>query len=114
MDWLEFHLALVNFYKKRVLFQNDQWETTLIEWIKREVTLCLISSRKVKKCMRKGCKIYVVEMTSEDENTCKKIYLIISKFADVFPPKLPCPPLVREFNFTIFLKPGTKPISKTP
>jgi hypothetical protein len=96
MDWLESHRALVDCYKKKVLCQNDLGEPIVIEGIKREVTLRLISSQKVKKCMRKGCKIYVVEMISEDENPSDKLHPILSEFADVFPPKLPgLPPSMR-------------------
>ena len=40
--------------------------------------------------------------------------LVLSKFQDVFPNKLPGLPPEREIDFTIDLKPGAEPISKTP
>jgi hypothetical protein len=79
MDWLESHRALVDFYNKKVLFQNDLGEAIVIEGIKREVTLRLISSQKFKKCTRKGCKIYVVETIGEDENPSDKLHPILSE-----------------------------------
>lgn len=114
MDWLESHRAIVDCYNKTILLKNDQGETTVIEGIKRDVTLCLISTKKVNKCMRKGCKIYAVEMVRADEKHSDKLYPLLSEFADVFPPELPGLPPVREIIFSISLKPGTKPISKTP
>jgi hypothetical protein len=92
-----------------VLYKNDQGEPIVIDGINQEVTLHLISAKKVKnkKCIRKGCNIYAVEMTIEDENPSDKLHLILSKFADVFPPELPRFPPVREFDFSISLKPGT-------
>ena len=41
-------------------------------------------------------------------------YPILSEFKDVFPNELPRLPPERELDFTIELKPGAKPISKTP
>ena len=38
----------------------------------------------------------------------------MSEFQDVFPNELPGLPLEREIDFTIELKPGAEPISKTP
>jgi len=85
----------------------------VIEWINREVTLHLISSEKVKACMRKGCNICTVDMVIEGVNPSNKIHPILSKFADVFPPKIPSLPLVREFDFSISQEPRIEPISKT-
>jgi hypothetical protein len=40
-------------------------------------------------------------------------YPVLSEFQDVFPNELPGLPPERELDFTIELKPGAKPISKT-
>ena len=40
-------------------------------------------------------------------------YPVLSEFQDVFPNELPGLPLERELDFTIELKPGAEPISKT-
>jgi hypothetical protein len=57
----------------------------VIEGIKGEVTLCFISAKKVKNSMRKGCRIYVVEVISEDKNPSTKFHPILFEFEDVFP-----------------------------
>jgi hypothetical protein len=41
-------------------------------------------------------------------------YPVLSEFQDVFPNELPGLPPERELDFTIELKPGAEPISKTP
>ena len=44
----------------------DQRER-VIEGIKQEITLCFISAKKARKCMKKGCRIYAVEVVFEGE-----------------------------------------------
>eukprot|EP00253_Pinus_taeda_P009074 PITA_09074 len=89
MDWLESHKAILDCYNKTILIRNDQGETKVIKGIRRDVTLRLISAKKVNKCMRKGCKIYAVEMVPTNEKSSDKLHPLLSKFADVFPPELP-------------------------
>jgi hypothetical protein len=69
---------------------------------------------KVKQCLRQGCRLYVVEAVNERKGPSLDQYPILSEFKDVFSNKLPGLPLERELDFTIELKPGAKPISKTP
>eukprot|EP00253_Pinus_taeda_P008878 PITA_08878 len=114
MDWLESHKAILDCYNKTVLIRNDQGETKVIKGIRRDVTLRLISAKKVNKCMRKGCKIYAVEMVPTNEKSSDKLHPLLSEFADVFPPELPGLPPVREIDFSITLKPEVEPISKAP
>jgi len=64
--------------------------------------------------MRKGCQIYAIEAVSEDNKPHENSLPILSEFADVFPSELPGLPPIQDFDFTIPLKPSTKPISKTP
>jgi hypothetical protein len=68
---------------------------------------------KVKKCTRKVCRIYAIEVVSEGSDSSLKKHLVISKFKDVFPPELPRLPLAREIDFITTLKLGAVTISKT-
>ena len=68
---------------------------------------------KVKRCMRQGCQFYVVEGVNERKGPSLGQYPVLSKFKDFFPNALPGLPPEREIDFTIELKPGAKPISKT-
>ena len=40
--------------------------------------------------------------------------LVVREFPDVFPENLPGIPIDREIEFSIYLLPGTSPISKAP
>jgi hypothetical protein len=61
---------------------------------------------KVKRCLRQGCRIYVVEAVNERKGPSLDQYSVLSEFNDVFPNKLPGLPPKRELDFTIELKPG--------
>jgi len=64
--------------------------------------------------MRKGCKIYAVEMVPTNEKSSDKLHPLLFEFVDVFPLELPGLPPIREIDFSIIFKPEVEPISKTP
>jgi hypothetical protein len=114
MDWLEAHRDLVDCFAKRVLCIDDEGSPVEIHGVRRRVSLRFISTMKVKQCLRQGCRLYVVETVNERKGPSLDQYPILSEFKDVFPNELLGLPLEREFDFTIELKPGAEPISKTP
>ena len=69
---------------------------------------------KDKRCLRQGCQLFVVETVSDSKGPSLNSYPVLSEFKDVFPEELPQLPPERELDFTIELKPGAEPISKTP
>jgi hypothetical protein len=52
MDWLEDHRALVDCFAKRVLCVDDEGRRVEIQGVWRKVSLCFISTMKVKRCLR--------------------------------------------------------------
>ena len=78
------------------------------------MSLRFISTMKVKRFLRQGCRLYVVEEVNERKGPLVDQYPVMSEFKHVFPNELPGLPLERELDFTIDLKPGAEPISKTP
>jgi hypothetical protein len=79
------------------------------------VFLRFISSLKLWKSMRKGCKIYVILALNEEGVAEGLEHLpVVRDFVDVFPKKLPGMPPERELEFSIDLKLGTEPITRTP
>jgi hypothetical protein len=54
-----------------------------------------------------------VEVVNERKGTSLDQYPVLSEFKDVFLNKFPGLPPERELDFTIEIKPGAKPISKT-
>ncbi len=114
MDWLQAHRAFLDCYAKRIYCLDDEGQSIQIQGFKRNVSLRFISAMKVKPFLRQGCQLYVVEAVSGKEGLTLNQYPILSEFKDVFPKELPGLPPERELNFTIELKPGAEPISKTP
>jgi hypothetical protein len=113
MDWLATHRDLVYCFAKRVLYVDDEGRPVEIQGVQRKVSLRFISTMKVKRCLRQGCRLYVVEAVNERKGPSLDQYLVLSEFKDVFPNELPGLPPQRGLDFTIKLKPGAEPISKT-
>jgi hypothetical protein len=105
MDWLEAHRALVDCFAKRVLCVDDEGRPVEIQGVRRKVSLRFISTMQVKRCMRQGCRIYVVEVVSERKGPLDQ-YPVLSEFKNVFLNELPRLPPERELDFTIEIKPG--------
>jgi hypothetical protein len=114
MDWLAAHRALVDCFAKRVFCVDDEGRPIEIQGIQRKVSLRFISTMKVKRCLRQGCQLYVVEAVKDRKGPSLDQYPVLSEFQDVFPNELRGLPPERELDFTIELKPGAEPISKTP
>jgi hypothetical protein len=114
MDWLAAHRAMVDCFAKRVLCVDDEGRPIEIQGVRRKVSLRFISTMKVKRCLRQGCQLYVVEAVNERKGPSLDQYPVLSEFKDVFPNELLGLPPEREIDFTIELKPGAEPISKTP
>jgi hypothetical protein len=113
MDWLEAHRAMVDCFTKRVLCVDDEGRPVEIHGVRRKVSLRFISTMKVKRCMRQGCRLYVVEAVNERKGPSLDQYPVLSEFKDVFPNELSGLYSERELDFTIELKPGAETISKT-
>jgi hypothetical protein len=56
MDWLAAHRALVDCFAKRVLCVDDEGRPVEIQGVRRKVSLRFISTMKVKRCLRQGCR----------------------------------------------------------
>ena len=70
------------------------------------MSLRFISTMKVKRCLRRGHQLYVVEVVNERKGPSLDQYLVLSEFKDVFLNELPGLPSDRELDFTIELKPS--------
>ena len=105
---------MVDYFKKKVICLDDEGRPNEISGIKRGVSLRFISMMKVKRCLRQGCKLYLVKTVTDQKGPSLDQHTVLAEFKDVFPEELPGLPPVREIDFTIDLKPGAKPISKTP
>ena len=64
--------------------------------------------------MRQGCHLYIVEAVNDEKETSLNQYSMLAEFSDFFPKELPGLPPNSELDFTIDIKPGSEPTSKTP
>ena len=116
MDWLEQHHVMLSFLHKSILCIDSQGNPIKIQGIPKKVFARKIYSLQEKKCIRKGCKLFVVniwDIEAEREHQIQ-YFLILVELKDVFPEEILGLPLKRELEFSIELTLGSVPTSKTP
>jgi hypothetical protein len=70
----------------------------------------------MKKCCRKGCPLYAIQVSESVENDRPSLedHPILRDYRDVFPEEVLGLPLRRDIDFSIELAPGAVPVSRTP
>ncbi|XP_061999269.1 uncharacterized protein LOC133716595 [Rosa rugosa] len=115
MDFLETHGALVDCFRKEVVFQSLGKPEITFRGERNILSSCLISAITAKKLLNKGCQAYLAHIVDTKREVLNiEDILVVRKFPDVFPDELPGLPPVREIDFTIELLPGTTPIYQAP
>jgi hypothetical protein len=64
MDWLERHKAVLDCYEKTLTYKDENDTVRTIQGIRKLVSVRQISAMQFKKCMRKGCQIYAIQVTN--------------------------------------------------
>jgi hypothetical protein len=115
MYWLESHEAILNCKTKWLSLVDDEGQRRVIVGRNQGVSLRFISSLQLWKSMRKGCNIYAI-LALNEKGVAEGLehLLVVKEFADVFLEELPGIPPERGLEFTIDLKPGLEPITRTP
>jgi hypothetical protein len=114
MDWLETHEALLDYKNKKLYFVDDVGHKRILVGKNQGVSL-IYNILATKEKYAKRVYLYVVLAMNAKEDSLKlEQYHIVSEFQDVFPKEFPGLPPKRELEFTIELKPGMKPIARTP
>jgi hypothetical protein len=70
-----------------------------------------------KKCMRKGCQFYAIQITNllgKEGKPNLEDFVVLHEFKDVFVDGIHELPSIREIDFSIDLLTGSTPISKAP
>ena len=116
MNWLEQHHVMCNFLHKSILCTDSQGNQVKIQGIPNKVSIRKISTLQENKCIRKGCKLFVVNIQNIEVVREQHIedFLVLVDFKDVFPKQIPRLPLKREFYFSKEMTPGSGPASKSP
>ena len=115
MDFLSFHRAMVDCFRKVVTFQGLGMPEFEFVGERNVLPSCLISALTAERLMKKGCHAflgYVRDITKEGGEIGD--IPVVNEYQDVFPEELPGLPPEREVDFTIDLLPGTAPISQAP
>jgi hypothetical protein len=64
MDWLEKHKVVLNCYAKTLNYKDDLGTTRTTHGIPKPVSVRQVSAMQLKKCMRKGCQVYVIQVAN--------------------------------------------------
>jgi hypothetical protein len=117
MDWLERHKAILNCYTKILSYKDDSGTTRTTQGIPKPVSVRQILVMQLKKCMRKGCQVYAIQVTNlaeMEDKTKLEDFVVLRDFRDMFVDQIPELPPRREIYFSIDLLPDSTPISKAP
>ena len=108
---------ILNCYTKILSYKDDSDTTRTVQGIPKPVSVRQISAMQLKKCVRKGCQVYSIQVTSLAEKKDKKKLediVVLRDFRDIFVDDILELSPRREIDFSIDLLPGSAPISKVP
>ena len=116
MDWLEQHHVMLDCLHKSILCIDNQANQVKVQGIPKKVSVRQISTLQVKKCVRKGYKLFLVNIRDieSDREQCIEDFLILETFTDMFPKEILRLPKKRELDFSVELTPGSVSTSKAP
>ena len=87
MDSLEKYEVILNCYDKTFTYVDDNGNIINIKGIPRTISFRKISTLQIKRCVRKGCKVFVVHVIDNEKEENKKDienFLMLQEFQDVF------------------------------
>jgi hypothetical protein len=100
----------------KILSYNDNFGTiTTAQGIPKPVSFRQVSAMQFKKCIRKGCQVYTIQVTNlleKEDNPKSEDFDVLPEFRDMFVDEIPELPPRRKIDFSIDLLPGSTPISK--
>ena len=87
-----------------------------VQGIPKKVSVRQISALQAKKCVRKGYKLFAVNIRDVESNREQHIedFPVLEKFKDMFPKEIHGLPLKGDLDFSIELTPRSVPASKAP
>ena len=116
MDWLATHKVKLNCYEKILECEYEKGNTRILQGIWKQFSVRQISIIQLKKCSRKGCPMYAIQVLNSIEDKDLKVedHLVLWEFRDVFLEEVPRLPLKRDLEFSIDLMPGMVPMLRVP
>jgi hypothetical protein len=67
IDWLEKYKVILNCYDKMFTYVDDNGNIIDIKGIPRTISIRKISALHIKRCVRKGCKVFVVHVIDNEK-----------------------------------------------
>jgi hypothetical protein len=92
MDWLEKHKVVLNCYEKSFTYKDESGVSRTMQGISKPVSIRKISTLQLKKCISKGCKIYVIQVTNllnKERKPRLEYFVVLQGFEDVFAEEIP-------------------------
>ena len=67
MVWFDAHHAFMDFHNKTYTCLDEEGNKVTVEGIHRPISLRQVSTLQLKKCIRKGCHLYVIHVEDSKE-----------------------------------------------
>jgi len=117
MDWLEQHNAVLDCYTKILSYKDNFGTVRIAHGVPKPISVRQISAMQLKKCIRKGCQVYAIQVTTLLEKEDKpnlEDFVVLREFRDMSVDEIPELSPRREIDFSIDILPRSPPISKEP
>ena len=116
MDWLEQHHVMLDCLHKSILCTDIQGNHVKVQGIPKKFSVRKISALQAKKCVRKGTKLFVVNIRDieSDREQCIEDFPVLEEFKDVFPKQISILHSKGYLYFSIEVTPGSVPASIAP
>ena len=91
MDALGQHYVMLDCLHKSILYMDSQGNQVKIQGIPKKVSVRKISALQANKCIRKGCKLFPVNIQNVETEREQRIedFPVLIDFTDVFPEEIP-------------------------
>ncbi|MFS8027127.1 putative nucleotidyltransferase, Ribonuclease H [Helianthus anomalus] len=110
MDWLSYNQAQIVCNKKQVVIKTPSGEPLIIQGNTQYGLPEQVSMLKASRCLKKGCVIYMAQVTIDEQKPKIEDIPVISEY----PEELPGLPPDRQVEFRIDIIPGAAPIARAP
>ena len=117
MDWLERNKVVLNYLSNTFTYIVEDQMLRTVKCILKLASVRQISAMELKKCIKKGCNLYVVRVADlllNENLTPLKQHRVLDEFPNVFLEEIPGLPPQQEIEFSIELLPRSAPVSKIP
>jgi predicted aspartyl protease len=87
MDWLEKHKAVLDCYAKTLNYKDNFGTTRTTQGIPKPVSIRQVSMMQLKKCMRKGCQVYAIQVMNllgREDKPKLEDFVVLPEFRDMF------------------------------